>query len=137
MVCMVSGVHFRDGTLAHWVTQSVGVSLRTRRLKRLLLSIPLILMCVCVWMWTHVVCIHKAHFPSSPCSVVSLVRLSRGASESLASDYTLGTAVTALLCGCSVIKLNFYFHQTASWLWLVWTNSPVFTPKMADDHDVK
>ena len=26
MVCMVSGVQFRDGTLAHWVTHSVGVS---------------------------------------------------------------------------------------------------------------
>ena len=42
--------------------------------------------------------------------------------------YLLGTALTALLCGCSVVKLNFYFHLTASWLWLVWTNSPVFTP---------
>ena len=29
MVCVVSGVHFRDGTLAHWVIHSVGVSLRT------------------------------------------------------------------------------------------------------------
>ena len=25
-------------------------------------------------------------------------------------------------------KLPFYFHQTPSWFWLVWTNSPVFTP---------
>ena len=30
MVCMVRGVCFRDGTLAHRVTHLVGVSLRTR-----------------------------------------------------------------------------------------------------------
>ena len=35
---------------------------------------------------------------------------------------------TALWCGCSVEKLTFFFHQTPSWLWLVWTNSPVFIP---------
>ena len=35
---------------------------------------------------------------------------------------------TALWCGCFVVKLTLYFHQTPSWLWLVWTNSPVFTP---------
>ena len=37
-----------------------------------------------VWMWTHVVCIN----PSSPRSLVSLARLSCGASESLASETT-------------------------------------------------
>ena len=26
---------------------------------------------------------------------------------------------TALWCGCFVVKLPFYFHQTPSWLWLV------------------
>ena len=36
--------------------------------------------------------------------------------------------IAALLCGCSVVKLTFYFHQTASWLWIVCNNSPVFTP---------
>ena len=30
---------------------------------------------------------------------------------------------TAVWCG----KLTFYLHQTPSWLWLVWTNSPNFT----------
>ena len=35
---------------------------------------------------------------------------------------------TALWSGCSVIKITFYLHQTPSWLWLVWTTSPVFTP---------
>ena len=33
---------------------------------------------------------------------------------------------TALWCSFSVMKLT-YLHQTPSWLWLVWTNSPVFT----------
>ena len=54
--------------------------------------------CVC-GAWTHV-CIQKAH-----CSVF-----------------------TALWCGCSVVKLTFYLHQTPLWLWLVWTNPSVFTP---------
>ena len=35
---------------------------------------------------------------------------------------------TAVWCGCFVRILTFYLHQTPSWLWLVWTNSPVFTP---------
>ena len=35
---------------------------------------------------------------------------------------------TTLWCGCSVVKLTLYLHQNPSWLWLVWTNSPVFTP---------
>ena len=40
----------------------------------------------------------------------------------------LGTfCLHSLWCG-SVIKQNtFYLHQTPSWLWLVWTNSPVFS----------
>ena len=38
------------------------------------------------------------------------------------------TVFTTLWCGCSVIKLTLYLHQAPSWLWLVWTNSPVFTP---------
>ena len=74
---------FRDGTLAHWVTHSLGVtqdSRVARYLKRILWSTPLILICVCV-MWTHVVCIHKAPFPFSLRSVVSLARLSHVASE--------------------------------------------------------
>ena len=57
---------------------------------------------------THTnVCVCGCGHIYSPRSVVSLVRLSRGASESLASNYTLGIAVTALLCGCSVVKLLF------------------------------
>ena len=35
---------------------------------------------------------------------------------------------TALWCGCFLVKRTFCFHQTPSWLWLVWTNLPVFTP---------
>ena len=35
---------------------------------------------------------------------------------------------TTLWTGCSVVKITFYLHQTPSWLWLVWTTSPVFTP---------
>ena len=31
---------------------------------------------------------------------------------------------TALWCGCSVIKLTFFLHQTPSWLWLVYLSSP-------------
>ena len=58
--------------------------------------------------WIHIVCVYKANFLSSPpetrysCSVF-----------------------TALWCGCSVVKLTFYLHQTPSWLWLV-TRSFVF-----------
>ena len=40
---------------------------------------------------------------------------------------------TALWCGCSVVKLTFYLHQTSSWLWLVWANSPVFTHQGMDE----
>ena len=72
-------------------------------------------------MWTHVVCIHKAHFPSSPCSVVRVWPVRLQAQHSC-------WVFTALWCGCFVVKLTFYFCQTPSWLWLVWTNSPVFTP---------
>ena len=36
---------------------------------------------------------------------------------------------TALWFSCSVIKVTFYLHQTTSWLWLIWGNSPVFTPR--------
>ena len=79
----------------------------------------LTLMRVC-GIWTHVVCIHKARFPSSPCSVVRVwpVRL-----HTRLSCWVF----TALWCSCFVVKLTFYFCQTPSWLWLVWTNSPVFT----------
>ena len=54
--------------------------------------------CVCVWMWTQVVCIHKAHFPSPPRSVVSLARLSHGASESLASEATRSAQLSLHSC---------------------------------------
>ena len=43
--------------------------------------------CVC-GTWTHVLCVDKAHFPSSPRSVVSQARLSCGRSESLACKTT-------------------------------------------------
>ena len=51
----------------------------------------------------------KAHFPSSP-------RSRHSCSASLH------------WCDFSVVKLTFSFRQTPSWLWLVRTNSPVFTP---------
>jgi len=35
---------------------------------------------------------------------------------------------TALWFSCSVIKVT-YLHQTTSWVWLIWANSPVFTPQ--------
>ena len=40
-------------------------------------------------MCTHVVCIRKVHSPSSPRSVVSRARFSRGGSESLACETTI------------------------------------------------
>ena len=46
--------------------------------------------------------------------------------SSLSVFTMLGTTVLSLLalwCGCSFVKLT-YLHQTPSWLWLVWTNSP-------------
>ena len=46
------------------------------------------------------------------------------------------TAVTSLFCDCSVVKLNFYFHQTASWLWLVWTNSVSALLVQSNSHDI-
>ena len=49
--------------------------------------------------------------------------------RSLSVFTTLGTAVLSLLAlwgGCSFVKLT-YLHQTPSWLWLVWSNSPDFT----------
>ena len=36
----------------------------------------------------------------------------------------------------SVVKLNFYFHQTASWLWLVWTNSVSALLVQSNSHDI-
>ena len=36
---------------------------------------------------------------------------------------------TALLCGCSVVKLTFYLHQTPFWLWLVTTTVQII-PKL-------
>ena len=52
--------------------------------------------------------------------------------NSLSVFITLGTAVLSSVhsswSGCSVVKITFYLHQTPSWLWLVWTTSPVFTP---------
>ena len=67
--------------------------------------------CMC-GAWTHTVCAHikltfHLHHALYSCSV---------------------SVFTALWCGCSVVKVTFYLHQTSSWLWLVWTNSPVFTP---------
>ena len=43
----------------------------------------------------------------------------------------------ALWCGCSIVKLTFYLHQTPSWLWLVRTNSPVFTPPVSIDQSAQ
>ena len=67
---------------------------------------------VCVCVECGHVCIHKAHFPS----------------PSLSPDpslhhawHTGGSVLTALLCGCSVVKPTFYLHQTPSWLWLART----------------
>ena len=52
--------------------------------------------------------------------------------QSLLSVFTtLGTAVLSLYCTLVWLfchKLTFYLHPTLSWLWLVGTNSPVFTP---------
>ena len=48
--------------------------------------------------------------------------------SSLSIFIMLGTAVWSSLHSGAVVPLwNFYLHQTPSWLWLVWTNSPVFT----------
>ena len=86
---------FRDGTLAHWVTHSV---------------------CVCGC--GHTLCayikitfrLHHARYSLAGQTRVGQVRVWPE------RDYTLGTAVTALLCGCSVVKLNFCFRVTRSHL---------------------
>ena len=63
-------VVIRDGTMAHWVTHSVGVSLtqdlRVGASEASAIHPTHINVCVC-GAWTYV-CIHKALFPSSPCS---------------------------------------------------------------------
>jgi len=51
--------------------------------------------CVCVERG-HV-CIHKAHFPSSPC---------------------LTQLFCLHWCRCSFVKVSFYLHQTPFWIWL-------------------
>ena len=76
MVCMVSGVLFQGwdvGTLGN--TCSGCATQRHLRVDASEASLSDV--CVC-GTWTHVVCILKAHFPSSPCSIVSRARLSHG-----------------------------------------------------------
>ena len=114
MVCIVSGVLFQGldvctlgNTLSRYVTQDHRVA---RCLKRLLLSTPLYV-CGCgLSVFTML-----GSLPGQT--------RTRGEWDSGQWDYTLGTAVTALLCGCSVIKLNFYFRILA----LANMDSPVFT----------
>ena len=48
--------------------------------------------------------------------------------NSLSVFTVLGTAVLSSLHSGVVVKLILYLHQTPSWLWLVWSISPVFTP---------
>ena len=72
------------------------------------LSFAVLQMCVCVW--SVDTCVYtkltfRLHHTWHSCSVF-----------------------TALWYDCSFEKLIFYFHQTPSWLRLVWTNSPVFSP---------
>ena len=48
--------------------------------------------------------------------------------QSSLSDFTtLSTVVLSSLHSGVVVKFTIYLHQNPSWLWLVWTNSPVFT----------
>ena len=58
--------------------------------------------CVC-GTWTHVVCVDKAQFPSSPHSVVSRVRLSPG-------EVRVWPARLHAWHSCSDVKLTFYLH---------------------------
>ena len=70
-----------------------------------------VFVCVC-GVWTRV------HTQSS--LSVSILALSPDPSLHHAW-HTGGSVLTALLCGCSVVKPTFYLHQTPSWLWLPWT----------------
>ena len=68
-------------------------------------------------MWTHVVCIHKGHFLSSPHSVVSRPKLSCGGSRVWpARLHALHncSVFTALWCDCSVINLFEYPDSSIS-----------------------
>ena len=65
------------------------------------LSFAVLQMCV-RGAWTNVVCIHKAHFPSSPRSAL------------------LFCLYRTLVYSSSVVKLTFHLHQTPSWVWLVY-----------------
>ena len=104
--CLVHGLHgvwcFVSG-MGQWVCHS-GPQGSYRCLKRVLLFTPLTLMCVCGC--------GRVHTKSSLSVFTTLgslagQTLTRGEWESGQRDYTLGTAVTTLLCGCSVVKLNF------------------------------
>ena len=74
-------------------------------------------------MWTHVVCIHKSSL-SVLTTLSSLAGQAHmwGEWESGQRDYMFGTAVTALLCGCSVVKLLFSPDHILAWL--IWLSSP-------------
>ena len=97
MVCMVSGVLFQGwhvGTLGDTLSGCVTQDPVPQEAS----GIHPTHTNVCVWMWTHVVCIHKAHFPSSLRLVVLLARLSHGASESLASETTHSAQLSLHSC---------------------------------------
>ena len=67
--------------------------------------------------------------PSNVC-VLSVDRRRVHTQSSLSVFITLGTTVLSSLRSgvvCLVVKLT-YLHQIPFWLWLVWTNSPIFTP---------
>ena len=83
MVCMVSGVLFQGwdvGTLGNTLSGCVTQQhLRVDASEAFAIHPTYTDVCVrACGMWTHVVCIHKAHFPSSPRLAVSWARLSRG-----------------------------------------------------------
>jgi len=76
------------------------------------LSFAILQMCLCVCGGGHMLCAYT--------KLTFRLHLALSPDPSLHHAWHTGCSVlTALLCGCSVVKLTFYLHQTPSWLWLV------------------
>ena len=134
MVCMVSGINFRDGMLAHWITHSVGVSLRTpgyccnavpsKECGVCCEGCPMLGFCTEIktifWVFSSngsvfSVCVFGQLCSSSNvCGAWTHVCIHKAHFPSSTTRHILSSLHCGSRCG-SVVKLNtFYLHQTPS-----------------------